>query len=94
MTTKSDDAEKEAYVDLLLETCNDLRDKIEPILQGKDPGAQGACLTVLTAKWFAGHHPSIRGEVMTDHFKCILDLVPGYEKVILRAFDGKWPVQQ
>lgn len=79
---------------VMMATAEDMCSKIEPILHNKDPGAQGACLAQLTAKWFAGHHPDIRGEVIDEHFKCVLALIPIFEKVILERYGGKWPEQQ
>lgn len=79
---------------MMIAAAEDLCEKIEPLLKGKDPGAQGACLVQLTAKWFARHHPDIRGEVIDEHVKAIFDLIPVFEQIILDRFGGQWPVQQ
>ena len=78
----------------LLAQTEDLCGMIEPVLHGRDPGVQGACLVQLTAKWFAGHHPEIRGEIIKEHLRAIFGLIPVFEREILDRCGGHWPTHQ
>ncbi len=73
--------------------AQELVKQIEPILHGSGAMAIGACLTELTAKFFAGHHPEIRKEIMGHHERCVEGLIPLCEKVILEQTGGQWPMK-
>jgi hypothetical protein len=71
MTTSDD----QIAVDTLVNT-------IRPLLAGKLPEIQGAALADLTSLWLAGHHPTLREEVLKLHIEFIRQLVPVNENLI------------
>ena len=62
--------------DDLIARCSDMLEKIEPVLVGQGPEAQGTVLATLTAMWVCGFHPrEARREVMQAQFKAIRGMV-------------------
>jgi hypothetical protein len=59
------------------------------ILAGLAPEVQGAVLADLTALYFAGHHPSVREQVLAMHFEAIRSLIDVNIKIAIR--EGKLP---
>ncbi len=50
--------------------------QIKPILAGQGPEAQGATLAELVAIFLAGHHPSLRGDLLAMHIAYVTKLLP------------------
>jgi hypothetical protein len=59
-----------------------MTDRMKDMLAGFPPDVQGAILADLTAIWLAGHAPSIRDELYSEHVRLIWPLVEANEKLI------------
>jgi|SRR5882724_6636279 len=68
---------------------NELVNKIKTHLQGKGPELQGAALCDLLAMYIAGHHPSLRDEVLEIHINAVRALVPVNEAALFEHYGGK-----
>lgn len=68
--------------------------QIEPVLTRQPAEDIGACLAHLLAKFLAGHHPDIRGDIYHQHMKCVRGMIPQCEEDILKPYGGKWPQAQ
>ncbi|MCA1419512.1 hypothetical protein [Bradyrhizobium sp. BRP23] len=69
---------------------------IERLLHGRGPVVQGAVLVDLTAMYFAGHHPAVREECITEFVKAMRELIPVNEAIIFEREGGKpagWEIQ-
>jgi hypothetical protein len=68
------DADLKAKVDSW--TAMELSRKIQPMLSGLGPGAQGVVLADLLSIWLAGHHRDIREEALERWTKLVRDMLP------------------
>lgn len=53
----------------------ELEAQIAAILVGEHPGTQGAALACVTASWIAGHHPSMREELIQMQVNGVRNLI-------------------
>lgn len=67
----------------------EIADRIRPLLAGNDPEVQGAILAELTTSWILGHHPAIRGDMLTVHYKAVIHMAAEY----LRSGGEPWAEQ-
>lgn len=68
---------------------DELVNKIKRHLQGKGPELQGAALCDLLAMFIAGHHPSLRDDVLEIHLNTVRALVPANEAALFEHYGGK-----
>jgi hypothetical protein len=61
------------------ETSFMIVDQVKPILAGTGNAAQGAALCTLVGLYLAGHHPSLRFELMAEMASCMLDMCETFE---------------
>jgi hypothetical protein len=61
--------------------------QIKPLLAGKPPALQGAVLADLLAIFLAGHHPTLRGEILQMHIEAVRSLIKPNEALLFP--DGK-----
>jgi hypothetical protein len=59
-----------------------LSKRIGPLLARWPPEIQGAVLADLLSVWIAGHHPSLRENLLAAHIDAVRALVPETEKEI------------
>ena len=62
---------------------------IRPLLAGHPPEVQGAVLADLLAMFLAGHHPTLRDEILTLHVDAVRQLVKPNEAAIIERIGGK-----
>ena len=67
----------------------DLVDRIRKHLRGKRPELQGAVLCDLVAMYVAGHHPTLRDDVLEIHINTVRALVPANEAALFAHYGGK-----
>ena len=63
--------------------------KIKKHMRGKGPELQGAVLCDLLAMFLAGHHPSLRDDVLEVHLHTVRALVPVNEAALFAHYGGK-----
>jgi hypothetical protein len=64
---------------------------IMPLLTGKDPGVIGGALADLVAILIAGHHPSLRHEILQLHIDTVRALVEPTAEEIIKRNGGRLP---
>lgn len=67
---------------------------IRPILANHPPEIQGGALADLLSMFLAGHHPSLRDEMLTLHMETVRDLIKPNEEMLFERHGGKppgWP---
>ena len=67
----------------------ELVNKIKKHLRGKGPELQGAALCDLLAMFLAGHHPSLRDDVLEIHLNTVRALVPVNEAALFEHYGGR-----
>jgi len=67
----------------------DLVNKIKWHLRGTGPELQGAVLCDLLAMFLAGHHPTLRDDVLEIHLNTVRALVPVNEAALFEHYGGK-----
>jgi hypothetical protein len=78
------------HVDKLTIDALKLSRSIMPLLAGQNPGVVGGALADLVALLIAGHHPSLRDEILQLHIDTVTALIePSVEEIIKRS--GKLP---
>ncbi len=80
-----DDQEK----DQLMKRADRIIRRINPLLQGVGPEVQGAVLVDLVSRFFAGHHPAIREDMIEMWMKAMRGLIPVNEAAIFKHYGGK-----
>jgi hypothetical protein len=65
--------------------------QIKPLLYGRDPGVVGAALADLVSLLIAGHHPSLRDEILLTHIDTVRTLIAANAKEIEKRFGGMPP---
>jgi hypothetical protein len=79
-------ARNKTTVERLTTDALKLSHSIMPLLTGKDPGVIGGALADLVAILIAGHHPSLRDEILQMHIDTVRKLiVPSAEEIIKRS---------
>ena len=68
---------------------NQVINKIKKHLRGKGPELQGAVLCELLAMFLAGHHPSLRDDVLEVHINTARALVPANEAALFEHYGGR-----
>lgn len=64
---------------------------IRPLLAGHSPQIQGAVLADLLSVFIAGHHPSLREEILALHIETVRALVPETERELFpRGLPKEW----
>lgn len=72
--TMSDDRSPDALDQA--DHVDDTSAQMYALLTGHDAGWQSAVIADLTAKWVAGHHPSLRVQMYEGHLALIRALIP------------------
>jgi hypothetical protein len=73
------------HVDKLTIDALKLSRSIMPLLAGQDPGVVGGALADLVALLIAGHHPSLRDEILQLHIDTVTALIePSAEEILKR----------
>jgi hypothetical protein len=78
-------------VDKLTVEALKLSRSIMPLLTGKDPGVIGGALADLVAILIAGHHPSLRDEILRLHIDTVTALIEPSAEEITKRNGGRLP---
>jgi hypothetical protein len=87
MTTRNTEwrMRRRRHVDKLTIDALKLSRSIMPLLAGQDPGVVGGALADLVALLIAGHHPSLRDEILQLHIDTVTALIePSAEEILKR----------
>jgi len=63
----------------LIATADRIIENIRPQLAGAGAPVQGLVLAELLAMYIAGHHPSLRDDILRMHVDCVRRLIPHNE---------------
>jgi hypothetical protein len=76
---------RKATIDKLTVDALKLSNQIKPLLSGQNPGVVGGALADLVALLIAGHHPSLRDEILQLHIDTVTALIePSAEEILKR----------
>jgi hypothetical protein len=82
---RGDRMTRKATVDKLTLDALKLSRSIMPLLAGQNPGVVGGALADLVALLIAGHHPSLRDEILQLHIDTVTALIePSAEELLKR----------